>query len=80
MARGVENRDLKVIEIVGDKVRGVGDAALKLRARFRLPSNGFAALLIGKDGATKLRATRPISASELRKTIDAMPMRRRGGR
>ncbi|MHC9420296.1 DUF4174 domain-containing protein [Sphingomonas citri] len=69
-------RDLAVVEITGDRVTGASDSAATLKKRFRLPADGFAALLIGKDGGTKLRQTRPISAAVLEETIDAMPMRR----
>ncbi len=73
---GAEERDLKVVEIVGRDVTGVSDAAPTLRARYRLPDSRFSVILIGKDGGTKLRATRPIAAAALERTIDAMPMRR----
>lgn len=73
---GAEERDLKVVEIVGRDVTGVSDTAPTLRARYRLPDSRFSVILIGKDGGTKLRATRPIAAAALERTIDAMPMRR----
>jgi hypothetical protein len=69
-------RDLAVVEIAGDQVTGASETAATLRQRFRLPADGFLALLIGKDGGTKLRQTHPISAAVLEETIDAMPMRR----
>lgn len=77
---GAKERDIAVVEIVGDKVAGASDAAATLRQRYRLPSAGFAIVLIGKDGGGKLRETRPISAAILEQTIDAMPMRRGGKR
>lgn len=49
----------------------------QLRQRFKIGSEEFAVILIGKDGAEKLRREMPISGAELNSTIDAMPMRRR---
>lgn len=77
---GAEDRDLAVVAIVGDRVSGAADGADTLRRRHRLSPRGFAVVLIGKDGGTKLRAARPIPAATLETTIDAMPMRRAGGR
>jgi hypothetical protein len=76
---GAEDRDLAVVEIVGGTVAGTDEAARVLRQRYKLPTTDFAVLLIGKDGGTKLRRTQPIS-SAIGETIDAMPMRRSGGR
>jgi hypothetical protein len=76
--RGGE-RDLTIVEIVGDQVRGVGDSAPALRRKFRLPAT-FTAILIGKDGGEKLRSAHPFPAAVLERTIDAMPMRRAGRR
>jgi hypothetical protein len=73
-------RDLAVVMIVGDQVSGAGDGAAALRKRYRLPTGRFVAILIGKDGGEKLRATKPIAAEVLAETIDAMPMRRAGER
>jgi hypothetical protein len=77
---GAQDRDLVVVEIVGDAVSGAADAASRLRRSFGLPTAQFAVVLIGKDGGTKLRQKEPISSAILEKTIDAMPMRRSGGR
>jgi hypothetical protein len=73
---GADERHLTTVEIVGDKVVGASDPADTLRQRYRLPSNAFAVILIGKDGGIKLRQAQPIAAAELQDTIDAMPMRR----
>ena len=73
-------RDLAVVEILGDKTMGASDTAAMLRQRYGLPAAGFAVVLIGKDGGAKLRGTQPISAAILEETIDAMPMRRDGRR
>lgn len=72
---GAEERDLAVVEVVGDDVVGASDPASLLRLSFRLPTVGFAVVLVGKDGGAKLKENRPISAAFLEATIDAMPMR-----
>ncbi len=46
-----------------------------LRKMFR--PRDFQILLIGKDGQIKLRRPHPISAEDLNRQIDRMPMRRR---
>jgi hypothetical protein len=72
-------RDLTIVEVVGDTVRGVGDSAAALRRRYHLPT-AFTAILIGKDGGEKLRSAKPFPAAALEATIDAMPMRKAGQR
>ena len=72
-------RDLTVVEIVGDTVRGAGDPAAALRRKYRLPAT-FTAILIGKDGGEKLRSAKPFPAATLEATFDAMPMRKAGQR
>ncbi|RKE47194.1 MULTISPECIES: DUF4174 domain-containing protein [unclassified Sphingomonas] len=72
-------RDLTVVEIVGDTVRGAGDPAAALRRKYHLPV-AFTAILIGKDGGEKLRSAKPFPAAALEATIDAMPMRKAGQR
>ncbi len=72
-------RDLTVVEIVGDTVRGAGDPAATLRRKYHLPAT-FTAILIGKDGGEKLRSAKPFPAAALKQTIDAMPMRKAGQR
>jgi len=74
-----EERDLTIVEVVGDQVRGAGDTAPSLRRKFRLPAS-FTAILIGKDGGEKLRSAHPFPTAVLEQTIDAMPMRRAGQR
>ncbi|MFD1343477.1 DUF4174 domain-containing protein [Litorisediminicola beolgyonensis] len=53
------------------------DPAQEGALRDRYGAHEFEVLLIGKDGAIKLRRTEPVSAQELFETIDAMPMRQR---
>lgn len=70
------DRDLHVIEVVGDSVSGVRDYAGSLRQRYGVTDREFQALLLGKDGGVKLRHPRPMPMAQLNDTIDAMPMRR----
>ena len=72
-------RDLTIVEIVGDTVRGASDPAATLRRKYHLPAT-FTAILIGKDGGEKLRSAKPFPAAALEATIDAMPMRKAGQR
>ncbi len=65
---GAAERDLVLVEpAAADQTR--------LRRRYDVPPDAFAALLIGKDGGVKLRSTAPLTAGTLFGTIDAMPMR-----
>jgi hypothetical protein len=73
-------RNVVVIWVVGDTVSAdLGphpkQSAKALRARFGAPQTGFRAMLVGKDGGTKLNSASPLSAGALYATIDAMPMR-----
>jgi hypothetical protein len=77
---GAKDRDLALVEIVGEVVIGADDRAPDLRERYGLPGQGFAVVFIGKDGGIKLRRSRPVSSTALEHTIDAMPMRRDGRR
>ena len=71
MRGGVAERDLVVVEAVGDTPE-----ARALRAQLSLPAGEFRAVLVGKDGGAKLTAAAPIPPQKLFATIDAMPMRR----
>ena len=75
---GAAERDVSVVEVIGDQVRGAGDPAAALRRTWRLPARDFQVVLVGKDGHEALRRSAPLSAEALRATIDAMPMRRAG--
>ncbi len=68
-------RDLAVVEVVGDVVRGASDSAGALRRRFHVPGDAFRAVLVGKDGTVALTAAGPLPAARLAAVIDAMPMR-----
>ncbi|UZK69909.1 DUF4174 domain-containing protein [Sphingomonas sp. S1-29] len=74
--RAMAERDLHVIEVVGDSVSGVRDDAGRLRQRYGVSEREFQAVLLGKDGGLKLRRADPIAMALLSDTIDAMPMRR----
>lgn len=77
---GAADRDLSVVELVGEHVTGASDTAVALRRRYGLVPGRFAVLLVGKDGHVADRSDRPVAADHLEKTIDAMPMRRAGQR
>lgn len=78
--RGAEDRDVQVVEVIGDRVTGARDTAVALRARLRMPIAHFSLVLIGKDGHVALRSSEPVTAEALQGRIDAMPMRRAGQR
>ena len=78
--RGAEDRDVQVVEMIGDRVTGARDTAAMLRTRLRLPATRFALVLIGKDGHVALRSGEPVLSETLQGRIDAMPMRRAGQR
>jgi hypothetical protein len=75
-----KDRDLSVVEVIGDRVSGVSDSSGALRRKYRLPADGFTAILIGKDGGEKLRSRKPLLGAQLETVIDAMPMRQSGER
>ena len=77
---GDDDRDLVLVEVTGDRVSGASDRADTLRRNYRLPAGRFEAVLIGKDGGVKRRSATPLTAADLKATIDAMPMRRAGER
>lgn len=78
--QGAAERDLRVVEVVGDRVTGAQEDARTLRRRYHLPASRFAVVLVGKDRSVAMRAATPLPAARLEATIDAMPMRRAGQR
>lgn len=74
---GFRDRELRIVEVVGESVAGARDYAPRLRQRYHIASDEFAAVLVGKDGTVKLRTNRPIDTAQLFTTIDSMPMRQR---
>jgi len=80
--RGVEERDMVLMLLLSEEPGQIGqepvstNAAARLRRRTGVPAEGFAVVLIGKDGGVKLRSSQPVSTQEIFARIDAMPMRR----
>lgn len=70
-------RDVHIIEVVGDTVAGAYDYAAALRQRYAVPRSRFGVVLVGRDGGVKLRSAEAIVPRQIERTIDAMPMRRR---
>ena len=68
-------RDVRIVEVVGDTVKGATDAAATLRRRFGVDAAGFRLILVGKDGHVALDSATPVPAARIDATIDAMPMR-----
>lgn len=84
-AGAFEERDLVVLFVPpegstrvlrGDTTKALAAAALR-RDRDVSTGTGFTALLIGKDGGTKWRESRPARPDEIFALIDSMPMRAR---
>jgi hypothetical protein len=78
--QGADERDVSVVEVIGEQVHGASDNATTLRRSRHLPTNSFAVVLIGKDGHEAVRSTKPLTGKALSDRIDAMPMRRAGQR
>ena len=86
-ARGFAERDIELIVVVDEGASFAGPRPLSaaecaaLRERFRRnrsgAADGFAALLVGKDGSVKRTSLTSIPTAELFAQIDSMPMRRR---
>ena len=79
-AAAFAERDQVLVEVAGEAARIDGaeaDGGAALRARFGVASEGFAVILVGKDGGEKARWSAPVSPGDVFARIDAMPMRRR---
>lgn len=79
---GLRERDIVLIEIVGEDVATVigpdcPAAAGDLRERYDIAADRFSVVLLGKDGGIKLLSDEPVSPERLFRLIDAMPMRQR---
>jgi len=78
---GVDDRDLKLVEILGTGESQVDGRSLssasaeRLRQQFGITPEEFAVILVGKDGTEKQRSQTPVDLELLFRTIDAMPMR-----
>lgn len=74
-------RDIVVIEIVGDRVRAFGPAAAASASAYRrmlgIGRDEFAVVLAGKDTGVKFKSGEPVAMSRIYAVIDAMPMRQR---
>ncbi|MEO1449426.1 MAG: DUF4174 domain-containing protein [Bacteroidota bacterium] len=77
-ADGMAERDLVVGIIQGDTVYwpDCKELARPYLDQFRISSEEFCVLLIGKDGGEKLRTGTVLPVEKLYAVIDAMPMRR----
>lgn len=79
---GYRDRDLIVFVFSGDRLietlprQDIDIGGRALRAQLALPSNGFAAALIGLDTGVALLSAEPIDACALFREIDGMPIRR----
>jgi len=78
---GFDDRDIVVIEIIGDKVLAKNHpfkfAASIYRSKFGVSAPEFRTFLIGKDGYIKYKSPLPSDPCHLFGLIDLMPMRRR---
>lgn len=66
--QGLKERDLVFYKI---------EAQDELWQKYRVATEQFTAILVGKDGTEKLRQNEPLALARLYATIDAMPMRQR---
>lgn len=79
--QGFRDRELLYVPVVDGETLQVrtqnldAESQKALREEFSIPSDSFAVLLIGKDGGVKLRRAEPVTADELFRLIDSMPMR-----
>ncbi|OGX81906.1 hypothetical protein BEN47_18855 [Hymenobacter lapidarius] len=71
---GLATRDFLVLDLIYTRLSDTDKQFLAQKTGV-LPQ-GFAAVLIGKDGGVKLKSTRPIVPATLFGTVDKMPMRR----
>ena len=65
--------------IPGSKVPTVRlseDELAAMRHRFKVEPAEFLVILIGKDGGEKLNSRTPVTAAQLERLIDSMPMRK----
>lgn len=78
---GLAERDVLVIWVIGNSVTAEPGSpprfeAAALRTLFDVGDGEYSAVLVGKDGGTKMRSSTPIGAACMFGLIDAMPMRR----
>ncbi|TCP89284.1 uncharacterized protein DUF4174 [Rhizobium sp. PP-CC-2G-626] len=79
--KALADRDMVVLEVVGDTVKPIYGKAAAVTAQELRNDAGieegrrFTAILVGKDGGIKLRADKPVAPDQLFGLIDSMPMR-----
>ena len=78
---GMIERDMIVVEIVGNSLRTVvgrspSGGAVAFRRHYGVGSDAFRIILVGKDGGRKLVSSKVVSSRKLFGLIDSMPMRR----
>ncbi len=64
-------------ELVTRVFLGEQESAVRMRHALQVPSRGFCALLVGKDGTEKRRYPAAPALENVFALIDTMPMRRR---
>lgn len=74
---GFNERDMVIVAVLAQEARRDAAADRALRSRFRVGTDDFVVILIGKDGTAKDRWTEPAPMDEVFRLIDGMPMRRR---
>jgi hypothetical protein len=80
---GLQERDMVIFAVVGAdclnaELNGApADGAARIRERFGIPEDGFAVVLIGKDGSEKYRSGDIVEPAFIFDIVDGMPMRRR---
>ena len=78
---GLIERDMIVVEIIGNSLRTVvgrspSGGAVAFRRHYGIGSDAFRIILVGKDGGRKLVSSNVVSSRKLFGLIDSMPMRR----
>ena len=71
---GVEDRDMKLITLIANEPLDDYDQWVNA---FHFDENGFAVVLVGKDGTEKQRWDDPVMMNRIFQIIDSMPMRQR---
>ena len=75
------DRDLRIVRlrpdapVTVDGLVAAESAAIDIYRRFEVEPNGFAVVLIGKDGGVKMKTARVPELDEIFSLIDSMPMR-----
>lgn len=67
VSTGVKERDMEIVVVKSDN---------KLYQQYKVPTNQFCLILIGKDGGEKYRSYTVVPPQQLFVLIDGMPMRK----